>query len=360
MRRPRVTDDLWSVGVRDSFSLLSLYAGGPRELAKLAAEARVQTDDRATLEYSAPRAIYGASRGDNVRLIRALVASPDELPDAIRSARASATPGQWRSRGLMLLRAEAFSTAFDDLARASRADPDDGEALSGLTRAAARARRLDDGLATVRAIAAAHPGSVPVRVALSRLLMAKGDPGAALDAARAAVDLDRGSAAAREQLASVLADMEDAEGLASIVDLMRAERPGDPATLYYDATLRFMAGDLARAAELGERVIRAEPDHARAHNLLGAAYATLGEGDRARASFQAAVRADPEDPAAHVNLATFELRAGNPSAAASHFAQALLIEPRSPAALGGLAESMDALGRPDRAAALRARQAPGM
>ena len=50
-----------------AFDLLSLFAGGPRELERYGAGALIQTDDRTALEYSAPRGIYGRTTTENAR-----------------------------------------------------------------------------------------------------------------------------------------------------------------------------------------------------------------------------------------------------------------------------------------------------
>ena len=72
--------------------------------------ARIQTDDHTALEYSAPRGIYGRSRDDNAAAIRALAAEP---PAAVRDEFARATDADWTSRGLMEIKAQAFTSAYD-------------------------------------------------------------------------------------------------------------------------------------------------------------------------------------------------------------------------------------------------------
>jgi Flp pilus assembly protein TadD len=86
-------------------------------------------------------------------------------------------------------------------------------------------------------------------------------------------------------------------------------------------------------------VVDARPDHARAHGLLGAACATLGEPECARAAFEASIRANPRDPATYVNFGTFQLQTGNAQAATESFAEALAIDPTSATARNGLAQA---------------------
>src|SRR5262249_50648005 len=105
-RRGAPAAALADVGIAEGtgpFALLSLYAGGPRELERYGGTARIQTDDRTALEYSAPRAIYGRTRDDNVGGIRALA---PEQPLDVRDGFAKATDADWVSRGLMEIKAQ--------------------------------------------------------------------------------------------------------------------------------------------------------------------------------------------------------------------------------------------------------------
>ena len=103
---------LADVGIAEGtapFALLSLFVGGPGELARFGGGARIQTDDHTALEYSAPRGIYGRSKEDNAAAIRALGA---EQPPAVRDAFTRATDAAWTSRGQMELKAQAFPAAY--------------------------------------------------------------------------------------------------------------------------------------------------------------------------------------------------------------------------------------------------------
>src|SRR5256885_8661272 len=102
-----------------AFDLVSLFAGGARELERYSAGAELQTDDRTALEYSAPRGIYGRSTGDNAAAIRGLAGDP---PQPVRDLMENASAADWTSRGRMELRAEAYTLAFDAFRRALAID----------------------------------------------------------------------------------------------------------------------------------------------------------------------------------------------------------------------------------------------
>ena len=57
-------------------------------------------------------------------------------------------------------------------------------------------------------------------------------------------------------------------------------------------------------------VVAAQPDHARAQSLLGAACAAVGQRECAHAAFDAAIRDSPRDPSRYVNAGLFQLQSG--------------------------------------------------
>ena len=128
MRRPGVAADLAGVGVTGPFSLTTLFVAQGDALKAWANGAPLQTDDRAQLEFSGPRSIFGSYRDDNATALRELAASGPK-PPAVSAMLTSATPADWRNRGLMFLKADAHRPAFDDLARSLTANPEDPAAL---------------------------------------------------------------------------------------------------------------------------------------------------------------------------------------------------------------------------------------
>jgi spermidine synthase len=342
-RSGRVPSMLASLGAgaAPAFDVLTLYAGGPSELVRFAADAPVQDDDRTLLEYSGPRAIYGRSGEENAAALRSLSPRmPDVIAQTIRGADAEA----WTSRGTMLLKAEAYALAYDAFQRALAGNSRKAEALTGLSDAAAGAMRQDEERQWLAALAAREPDNAAVRIEISRLLAATGSFPDAVDAASEALRLAPDDPRAAEQLASVLADAGDADRLMSFSNAFSARFPSRPDAAYYRATALFLNGKTQDAIQTVRRVVDDHPDHARAQNLLGAACATLGEGDCARAAFDASIRANPRDPSTYVNAGLFRLRNGDARAAAQYFGDALTIDPQLVAARNGLAQARATLG----------------
>ena len=333
-QRPGVAADLASVGVRTPFSVESLFIAQGAALGAWAAGAPWQTDDRTRLEFSGPRSIFGRARDDNAAALRDL-AQRTTPPAAVARAFASASPDDWRDRGMMLLGAEAHRPAYDDLARALDQRPNDPEALDGLIRAAATSGRLADAETLVRRLASG-PSNDLAKLTLSRILASQGNAKEAVLIPFSLLQSNPGNVPALIQLASVLADMNDAERLAPVAARLLVEAPSDPWAHYYASTLAFLQDRPDQALREARATVALDPGHAKAHNLIGACLAGLGQRDQARSAFLASLKADPRESGTYINLATLELQSGNRTAAIRHFAEALTVDPNNTSARDGL------------------------
>ncbi|MCC7180433.1 MAG: fused MFS/spermidine synthase [Acidobacteria bacterium] len=333
-QRSGVAADLASVGARDPLAVWSFFVAEGQALARWAGDAPIQTDNRARLEFSGPRSVFGGAGGDNAKNLRALAASP--RPAAVEDAWAGATVESLRHLGEMLLKADSYGPAVESFSRAVELDPGDAVALDGLIRASTPAGR-NASTREFLARLAANPGTVEARLALSRLLAAEGHFDESARIPLALLQANPGHLGALEQLASVLSDAGDVERLEPVVARLRIESPYSAVTRYYAATLAYLQQRPEVAVREAEAALALDPSHARAQNILGAALAGLGQRDRARAAFTASLAADPRDPATYSNLATLELESGNTAAAQRYFAEALTIDPTNTVARDGLA-----------------------
>jgi spermidine synthase len=335
LKRPGVRADLETVSASEPFALLSLFAGGPRELQRYAAGAPLQTDDRMPLEFSGPRAVNLDAADANARNILDL-GGREHAPPEVLDAFAGAGAREWRNRGTMMLGAEDYVSAFDDYRRALALDSSDEETLRGLTRAAVVLRREGEALDLLRASLEAHPRQITTAAATARLLAARGEFDLAFALLEGMLDLQPGNVALLEGLASILADTQDVRRLTAVVTQLERLHAGAPRTSYYAAVLSFLQGDMAGALTQAREAARRDPSHAAAHNLMGVIHASLQDEKAAREAFQSAARLDPRDRAVYENLGLLELTMGNRSAAAGLFAEALVLDPRSSAAREGL------------------------
>ena len=335
-RRPGVGDDLASVGALEPFHLLSMYVASGPALTAWANRAPIQSDNRAALEFSGPQSIFGRSSVDNATLLRTLMKA-SARPGAVTAAEAGAGAASLRDRGWMLMTADAARPAYDDFVKSAELDPNDARTLEGLIRASAPLRRDVESRAFLERLAA-DPTRLTAKLALGRLLTGQGRAGDAVRIIFGILQGDPGNVAALETMASVLSDLGDVERMRPVVARLRHEAPASEAAHYYSAALLFMENRTDLAIGEARQVLAVNPQHAKAHNLLGACLASLGQRDQAREAFQASITANPRDPATYSNLATLELQSGNRDRAAKYFAEALTIDPLFESAQKGLAE----------------------
>jgi len=358
-QRPGVAADLAGTRVHDPFSVLTLFVARGRDLEQYSGRAPIQSDDALSLDFSAPRAIYGRFERGNVDRLRE-VATRAEQPPAVRRVHAMATALEWRHRAQMELAADAPDLAYQDFAQALAVAPDDVETLDGFARAAAAAGRLVDAEMYLRTRASAGE-SVAVFTELSAVLAALGRNADAALAAQHAAGIDPSNSRALEQLISVLADGGNDAALEQLGNLLNQAAPDGPLTIRCAMRLAYLRGDFAQAAQLAERLTaakRGDADEARTLNLLGSAYAALDDRERARKAFLASLQISPRDAAVLVNLGMTELRSANAPAAAERFSEALFLYPTLAPALDGLAQAFEQQGQTRRAAAVRALIAP--
>jgi spermidine synthase len=327
------------------FELLSLFAGGRTELARYGDGAAIQTDDRMALEFTAPGSIYGRSTNANTTTIAALTADA-RLPAVVAAAMHAADTHSWTARGAMALKAEAYTAAYDSFRRAVALDDRNAAALRGASDAAAGANRQADLRTWLEGLASAARANGTVRLELSRVRAAAGDFEGAIAAASEAGRLDPADPKPAEQLASVFADMGDAERLEPLAGALIARYPEREEGRYYQAAALLLRGRPAEAADVARRLLAIDPQHAKAQNLLGAACASTGQRECAEAAFAASIRLNPREPSSYVNLGLLYLESANAASAADSFTEALALDPSSAPARDGLRRARVALGSP--------------
>jgi spermidine synthase len=315
------------------FFLLSLYAGGPRELAGFGESAPIQTDDRMKLEFTAARAMYAPPEG-NAPALRKLAAGAVP-PAAVSETLRAATASDWIARGEAGLKAEAFQMAHESFRRAATLDSRNYEAPRGAVTAAVGAGRMPEETRWLRDRADTAPQNAAARTALSYVLAMTGDIDGAIGAAVEATTIDSDSPQPLEQLASVLADAGDPR-LASVAATLIRKFPARDDSRYYRAAALFFQNRHDEAEGAVTALVDANPRHARAHNLRGIIRAAKGDHEGAIAAFRASLDADPRDMTVYVNLGNAYLERGDADMASRVFSEAVALDPRSDAARDAL------------------------
>ena len=334
MQRPGVAADLAAVGVKSPFAVTSLFIAQGDALKSWAATEVIQTDDRSALEFSGPRSIFGSARDDNASSLRQLAdASPK--PAAVAEALNNATPEDWRDRGLMLLKSDAYDPAYVDLFRAVQGNPNDAAALDGMLRSSAASNKIIETEFLLKKLAT-DPSHIEAKLALSRLLASQNNIDAAIRIPVELLEANPSNVGALEQLASILSDVGDSGRLEPIAQRLVQAAPKNTWAHYYAASLFYIQNRPQLALQAARNAVAIDASNAKAHNLIGACLASTGNIDAARTAFETSLKADPREPGTYANLATLELQAGNRERARRYFAEALTIDPNSQAARDGL------------------------
>ena len=92
-------------------------------------------------------------RGDSGAYLR----KSDEVTEIIRALREHATAAQWRGRGDMMAKSDAYAIAYDDYTNALKLDPHDEAALTAFTRTAVLTNRATDAMGWIKAVAGDAP-----------------------------------------------------------------------------------------------------------------------------------------------------------------------------------------------------------
>ncbi|MBM3770904.1 MAG: tetratricopeptide repeat protein [Acidimicrobiia bacterium] len=334
--RKKAADDLATTDIHDPFSVMSLYLTGGERLRTEAGAATIETDDRPSLEFTAPVGLY--ERRDAAGLPPLTRLTDEAAPAVVRDVLAKAGSVEWRNRGRLQLRVRDYDAAFDDFARAAVLDPEDPLTIDGLIESAGAAQRAGEARTLLEGALTKRPSSGHVRVALARLLAAMGQPREAVAHAEAALRDTPGDPHRLAVLASILADEGDVDRLQPLVAQMRTSAPERDETWYYAAMLSFLRGDAAGTVPLAERATQLNPAHAPAWNLMGSASASLGQRDRARHAFTQSLQADPREPTTYSNLGRLALESGDAPAALGYFQEALSLDPLDPTAKDGLSQ----------------------
>ncbi|HKY32086.1 MAG TPA: fused MFS/spermidine synthase [Candidatus Polarisedimenticolia bacterium] len=342
MAEPAVRADLAAIGVAAPEDLLSRYVAGPLELSGLTAGAPLQSDDRLSLEFTAPRALHRETLGSIVAALEPWRASParwargDRPLEAALASRMRAARQERRwADGLGLLRG-----------RPAR----DPWLMAGLSylKAGMRHRALS---AMQQAASRMEHDPLP-RLVLAHIHMAAGDSGRA--ARELEVAVDRAPADARSWL--FLARARFASG--RLGDALRAAAEArrlapELAEASSDrCALLLAAGDEAGAGEACDEALRLDPDGAEAWANRGLVHSRLGAPEQARACYRRALEIDPALADARYNWASLEARQDRPADGLAVLAPALVPGEETDAGLLRLAARLS-LQAADAAAARR-------
>lgn len=162
---------------------------------------------------------------------------------------------------------------------------------------ASRAGDLDTALTLFSKATEIDPELAPAHAASARLLLARERYEDALAAAERALDIDPDLVEVQRVRYAAYRGLGQEEKAVEVFEQLAAADPeGLAETLYEQGRTAFQAGDTAQAVQALEQAVQANPDHARAHYMLGLSYANSDQKAKAKEHLQKFVELAPDDP----------------------------------------------------------------
>jgi putative PEP-CTERM system TPR-repeat lipoprotein len=301
-------------------------------------------------------------------------------------------PDAGATAALKTLVAEAEATEGDiaaaraSMALALRAVPDHEPALRLQARTSAVAGDLPAALAQVDALLKIHPESADGWLLRGDLLARQqAEPALVMAAYRQALQVRPDHAAAHGALIALHLSMRDAAAAQAQFEALHKLLPKHPLTRLYEGQLALLKGDLPRARELFQGLLRGAPDNllllqsaamvelqlkapgqaevllskalqiapgaVAARRLLAQSYLALGQPARALSTLEPLTGGNTRDAQALALAAQAQLLSDQPEAAAALFDRAAKLEPDDPKIRTAAALSQLARGKGEQALA---------
>lgn len=188
------------------------------------------------------------------------------------------------------------------------------------------------------------PSHAAGRLAYARFLIVQGNADGAADQYRAVLKGHPRDTVAKKQLTALLLDQQRLDDARPLVDELTADRRGDPDVLHLSARLMIADKDYESAVSALQSALRADPDHAAAHQTLGFVFAKRGDIQQAKSELSAAVQAQPTAWDARLALASLHLRSNAPDLALEQARAVLVAVPKHPLALQLAGDALAAKG----------------
>ena len=339
-----------------------------RQVRLMQARAYIALGDGVAAQAEAERA---RALGANVAATAPLIAHalllqdrPEEALDALHGAR-DGYAERMRARALAALGKTAEAgVAYD---RALILLPRNGDLWTDVARFRRRNGGLAGALQAADAAVAADPRNDEALVLRGELTRGQYGLRAALPWFDRAIALDDGNITARLERAATLGDLGAMQGMLSETRRVLARSPdnamayylqamlaararnfalarslyqrtqgrldGQPAAMLLRGTVEMAAGDPQAAVEALGRLVRMQPDNAKARRLLAAAYWRIGDAKAVAVTLRPLADRDDADSYALSLIGAALARLGDTDAAAAYLARAAWPDRRAPAAL---------------------------
>ena len=341
-----IQKDLRRVGITTVYDLLGNFVTDFGHLGPLApAETPIHTDDRAQLEFSAPKNLYtDFTRAHLARIvplqhpILPLVAGIPEDTVGVEIRRAftsSAVARNFFLQGTLQAGSGEIVSAVRSLREANRLAPDErniaetfAEYLALEGTGLQSMGDLDGAIARFREAVAAEPKDARYPLYLGRALVPK-DPNQAVDVLGEAVRLDPKLPEARRALAQALSVSGREREARFHLGVLIEARPDDASLLLERGNISAKEGDFGTAMQDYLRALAVEPRLREARVNLAFAYAQTGNPEKAIAEYRVLFREKPDDVPVLFNLATLTARVGERKEATRLWEELVRLQPNN-------------------------------
>jgi spermidine synthase len=344
---PKIQADFTRVGIPSIYDLFGTFLGTFDAIAPLVeAGTPVHTDDRAQLEFSAPRNVYRDFTAMHLEKIVAihqpivpLIAGvpQDETGTPVRRAFTEAAAARnFFLQGVLFLQSGRIGEAVESMRQAHRLAPLEkniaesfAEYLALEAEALAAAGNVDAARARYAEAYAAAPADARYAYYLGEITAATSADSAVALLARA-VDLDPKLPPARFALASALASLGRFREARHQIDVLLSGRPDDAEAYVKRGNIAATEGDFPAAMQDYLRAVAIEPRLTEARVNLAFAYARTGRLDLAIDQYEQLHRDLPQDLPILFNLATLTTQKGDRKAAVQLWEKLVRIDPTNP------------------------------
>jgi cellulose synthase operon protein C len=266
--------------------------------------------DAAGAEVELRRALQGGQVRDAVvpLLARALLAQRKEgevltLAEGAPLAQADAAAGFAVSWAQALQRRGDLARARQVLGDAQARAPSHAGLAVMQARLAAEDGRIDDAVKAAEGLVQRHPDSAEVWLLRADALAQSGATEAEAAYERV-LAIDPASVDAHAALIQRAMELRRFESAQQLVDRMQKALPGKGSTLYFQTQLAFARGELKRARESAQLLLRADPEGPLTLLLAGMIERRMGSPELAQALLAKALKAMPSQPQVRRELAS--------------------------------------------------------
>lgn len=202
--------------------------------------------------------------------------------------------------------------ARDAYAAAVAAVPGYPRARLGEARLAAVEGRMDEALKQIDEVIAGEPKLAEAKALRADILLAKGDRKGARKALEEAIAANERYLPARLTLISLLTDEREFDAAAKLIESTRKVAPGELRVAYSEAVLEFRRGNMGKAREQVQQVLKYAPEYVPALVLAGAVDLQDRQFTAAEAHLRKAVARAPGHLGARQLLVQTYLQGGQP------------------------------------------------